>query len=236
MKNRLLVKDINFYGDTLKAAKDKDGVVWAAVKWLCDGIGLSEGQRQRQTTNIQSDIVLRKGVANLQLPTNGGSQEVLCLQLDYVPLWLAKISITPAMKQNHPELVEKLIQYQLKAKDILAAAFLPQSYQQEMRQESKRTRKAATDSIKEFVAYAREQGSQHADRYYCSFTKLANKAAGITCRDEASPNQLNQLTLIEHILAEAIQENMKQRKPYKEIYIACKIRIGQFKEIAYLGK
>lgn len=51
----------------------------------------------------------------------------MCLQLDYVPLWLAKISITPNMKENSPELVEKLIKYQLKAKDALAAAFLPQT-------------------------------------------------------------------------------------------------------------
>jgi hypothetical protein len=48
--------------------------------------------------------------------------------IDFLPLWLAKISITPKMKKNNPELVEKLIQYQLKAKDVLAAAFLPQQY------------------------------------------------------------------------------------------------------------
>lgn len=125
LNNKLIVKDVDFFGDTLKAASDESGIVWAGVKWLCDGIGLSEGQRQRQTTNIQSDIVLSKGVANLQLPTKGGNQEVLCLQLDYVPLWLAKISITPDMRENNPELVEKLVNYQLKAKDVLAAAFLP---------------------------------------------------------------------------------------------------------------
>lgn len=235
MKKKLMVKEINFYGDTLKAAKDKDGIVWVGIKWLCDGMGLSEGQRQRQTTNIQSDIVLSKGVANLQLPTNGGSQEVLCLQLDYLPLWLAKIAITPTMKQNNPELVEKLVKYQLKAKDALAAAFLPEAYWQEMRQESKNTRQIETDSIKTFVAYAREQGSQHADRYYCSLTRLANKAAGITCRNEASINQLSQLALIEHIIAEVIQESIRQRKPYKEIYLACKGRVSQFQEIAYLS-
>lgn len=31
------------------------------------------------------------------------------------------------MKENNPELVKKLIKYQLKAKDVLAQAFLPQS-------------------------------------------------------------------------------------------------------------
>ena len=72
-------------------------------------------------------------MSNLTLPTNGGLQEILCLNIDFVPLWLAKISITPSMKENNPELVDKLVKYQLKTKDILAKAFLvkkavPQTY------------------------------------------------------------------------------------------------------------
>lgn len=64
------------------------------------------------------------------LPTKGGTQRTLCLKLDYVPLWLAKIAITPRMERETPELAARLEQYQLKAKDVLAAAFLPQSKQQ----------------------------------------------------------------------------------------------------------
>lgn len=48
----------------------------------------------------------------------------MCLQLDYLPLWLAKISITPTMRKEMPGIAEKLVAYQLKAKDVLAAAFL----------------------------------------------------------------------------------------------------------------
>ena len=44
--------------------------------------------------------------------------------LDYLPIWLTKISITPTMKKENPELVDKLVKYQLTAKDVLAAAFL----------------------------------------------------------------------------------------------------------------
>lgn len=36
------------------------------------------------------------------------------------------------MKENNPELVSKLVKYQLQAKDILAKAFLPQEYTQEI--------------------------------------------------------------------------------------------------------
>lgn len=126
--NDLAVKTVDFMGDGLLAARDEKGVIWTGVKWLCDGIGLSEGQVKAERKKIQEDMVLSRGGRNFILPTAGGNQEVLCLQLDYVPLWLAKISITPNMKENNPELVEKLVNYQLKAKDVLAAAFLPQAH------------------------------------------------------------------------------------------------------------
>lgn len=119
------IKKVPFMGTELMAARDTDGQIWAGVRWMCDGIGFSEGQRKRQIANIQEDTVLSKGGSNLILPTKGGTQRTLCLKLDYVPLWLAKISITPTMEQETPELAEKLIEYQLKAKDVLVAAFLP---------------------------------------------------------------------------------------------------------------
>jgi len=123
--NDLEIKKVPFMGTELIAARDTEGQIWAGVRWMCDGIGLSKGQMQRQVTNIGMDRVISKGVANLQLPTNGGNQEVLCLKLDFVPLWLAKISITPTMEQETPELADRLMEYQLKAKNVLAAAFLP---------------------------------------------------------------------------------------------------------------
>lgn len=122
--NALAVKDVQFNGATLRAAQDAENIIWVGVAWVCRGIGLSQGQEKRQVTNLKDDIVLSQGVANLQLPTNGGNQEVLCLKLDFLPLWLAKIHITPTMKRENPQLVENLIEYQLKAKDVLAAAFL----------------------------------------------------------------------------------------------------------------
>ena len=57
-KNELIVKDVDFMGDTLKAARDEEGIVWAGVKWLCDGIGLSKGQMQSERKKIQEDMVL----------------------------------------------------------------------------------------------------------------------------------------------------------------------------------
>ena len=52
------------------------------------------------------------------------------------------------------------------------------------RKAGKLTRKAETDTIKKLVEYAQAQGSQHADKLYMTYSKLANKMAGI---DEELP-------------------------------------------------
>ncbi len=236
-KNGLIVKDIDFYGDTLKAAKDSKGMVWVGILWLCKGMGLTKDQIRNERKRIQDDLVLSEGVKFHPLGTGNTNKNVLCLQLDYVPLWLAKISITPNMKENNPELVKKLVKYQLKAKDVLAAAFIPKSpYWQQTRTECKSNRRLETEEIRNFIEYAKGQGSQNAERYYINFTSLANNAIGISSngRNETTVNQLNSLTLIEHIIKEVIREGIRKEKYYKDIYTDCKKRIRQFKEISFL--
>ena len=125
MNSQLSVKAVPFMGDELMVAKDEEtGKIFAGVKWICDGFGLSEGQAKSERLRIQNDVVLKRGGRNIVLPTKGGNQEVQCIEIDFIPLWLAKITITPTMQTEHPEVADKLVQYQLKAKDVLAAAFI----------------------------------------------------------------------------------------------------------------
>lgn len=120
----LAVKDVQFNGATLRAAQDAENIIWVGVRWICEGLGLSKGQMQNERKKIQTDEVLSQGERNFVLPTEGGNQEVLCLQLDFLPLWLAKIHVTPKMRRENPMLADRLAIYQIKAKDVLAAAFL----------------------------------------------------------------------------------------------------------------
>lgn len=117
--NELEIKRVLFMGTELMAARDTDGQIWAGVRWMCDGIGLTKSQGKSQVEKINDDKVLCKGVGNFRLPTSGGMQDAYCLKLDFVPLWLAKISITPTMEQETPELAEKLMEYQLKASVLM---------------------------------------------------------------------------------------------------------------------
>lgn len=102
-----------------------EDIVYVGVRWVCQGLGLSDGKVKSERKKIQEDLVLKQGTRFLPLGTGNSDSEVLCLILNYLPLWLAKISITPTMKRENPELVNRLIEYQLKAKDVLAEAFLP---------------------------------------------------------------------------------------------------------------
>ncbi len=109
---------------------------------------------------------------------------------------------------------------------------------QNTRLESKINRLKETDEIKELVAYAKENGSKNADKYYITFSKLANKAVGLDSsqRNHATTSQLNNLILIENIISYVIKEGLQEKTYYKAIYQCCKERIEQFKYIAYLGK
>ena len=121
----IVLKNVEFDGALLRAAQ-VENIVWVGVRWVCFGIGLSNGQARRQIENIQKDELLHRGCRKFATGVFDENNETLALQLDYLPAWLFKISITPKMKADHPELVEKLIRYQLKAKDVLAQAFLPE--------------------------------------------------------------------------------------------------------------
>ena len=124
MGANLAIKDIEFNGATLRAAQDELGKIWVGVRWICEGLGFNEGKVKTERKKIQEDLVLSQGKKFLPLGNDNANSDVLCLDLDYIPLWLAKISITPTMQRENPELVQRLITYQIKAKDVLAAAFL----------------------------------------------------------------------------------------------------------------
>lgn len=102
------------------------------------------------------------------------------------------------------------------------------------RKTGKLTRKAETDTIQKLVEYAKSQGSTHADMLYMTYSKLANKMAGISKRDEATVMQLNNLSLMENIILHVIDTGILTGKHYKEIYQDCKKRLETVKDLAFL--
>ena len=99
----------------------------------------------------------------------------------------------------------------------------------ETRQQGKLIRKEETDVIQKLVEYARAQGSGHADMLYVTYTKLANKMAGITKRDTATNAQLNDLSTMERLIAKVVLDGMAEGKHYKDIYKDSKERLETVK-------
>lgn len=104
----------------------------------------------------------------------------------------------------------------------------------ETRKAGKITRQSETDVIKQLVEYAKQQGSENSQMLYVTYSKLANKVAGITKRELATVAQLNNLTLIENIILNQIRVGMQREMNYKDIYKDCKRQVEIFKSVAYL--
>lgn len=104
----------------------------------------------------------------------------------------------------------------------------------ETRKAGQLTRKAETDTIKKLVEYAKSQGSEHADKLYMTYSRLANKMANIQKRDQATTQQLNNLSLMENIILHEIDNGILAEKHYKQIYQDCKKRLELMRNVAYL--
>ena len=131
----LQVTDFNFYGDNLIALKDNStGEIYTAINSVLRGIGFTDkDQIRKRRDKWINDIVISKGICVFNIPTSEGvakndtpinNQEVYCISQHKLPLALAKINITPKMKQTQPELVSKLELYQDKCADVLVSVFI----------------------------------------------------------------------------------------------------------------
>lgn len=104
----------------------------------------------------------------------------------------------------------------------------------ETRAVGKLSRKAEADVLKQLVEYAKQQGSEHADMLYMTYSKLANKTVGVADRDTATAKQLMNLSVTENIILKVVEEGISQQLHYKEIYKNCKDRLVIVNQLAYL--
>ena len=112
-------KEVNFNGAKLLAIKDQ-GKMYVAINLICKNLSMTKGQIMTQLQKVQRDETLKNGIKKLSMKIHSQVREQIFIELDYLPLWLAKIN--PARFSK--ELKDKLLEYQLHAKDVLAAAFL----------------------------------------------------------------------------------------------------------------
>ena len=105
---------------------------------------------------------------------------------------------------------------------------------QEQRLTGKTTRRELSGVIRQFVDYARAQGSQHAERYYSIITRMEYRTLFPTekvdggLRDRLTAAQIARLTSAEVIAENALLDGMQQQLPYHRIYPLAKTRVEQF--------
>ena len=113
-------KEVNFNGAKLLAVKVTNGKIYVSFKHICKNLGLSGNQIESQRQKITKDETLKRGCLKIQVGVFDPNNTTLGVDHEFLPIWLAKIN--PARFSK--ELKDKLLEYQLHAKDVLAAAFL----------------------------------------------------------------------------------------------------------------
>ena len=88
------------------------------------------------------------------------------------------------------------------------------------RAEGKMIRKVETDAIREFIEYAKNNGSKSSDRYYMIITKATNEILGIEAgqRDNLTASQLDHLAMVERVIANTLNDGIEKEMNYKDIY------------------
>lgn len=113
----------------------------------------------------------------------------------------------------------KLVQAFRDARNQLAARDIA-------RIDGKAVRAAETGAISDLVSYAKAKGSKSAEMYFANVTKMTNKLLGIESgqRDNLDARQLNDVAILERIVANAISDGISAKMDYKEVYQLAKAR------------
>jgi len=102
------------------------------------------------------------------------------------------------------------------------------------RENGKLARKDETDVIKEFVEYAKAQGSTKAGFYYKHITTATYKALGLMeqkypkLRDTMNFYELSELVLAERLATQSLKKYMELGRDYHDIYESVKADLFNF--------
>ena len=96
---------------------------FVAMKPICENIGL---QWEAQLKRIKRNHVLNQGMSIMDIPTNGGNQQIVCLPFSMLNVWLMGVDANKVK----PEIKDTLVKYQLECYDVLYQHFMPKPQKQ----------------------------------------------------------------------------------------------------------
>ena len=92
------IQTINFNNQQLLTV-EKDGVKYVAVKPICENLGLAWAA---QFVKIKENQILSEGVSIIEIPSDGGIQQTVCLPIDMINGWLFTISPNRVSEEIKP--------------------------------------------------------------------------------------------------------------------------------------
>ncbi len=122
--------------------------------------------------------------------------------------------------------MEALLERQSKERETLAF--------QVARLSGKDARAILSDTIQQFIEYAKGQGSKNADRYYTNISNAVYSALLViepqadAVRELLTAIQLSTLATAELVASQALREGMDNQQPYKEIFQSTKASLNAF--------
>jgi hypothetical protein len=175
-----------------------------------------------------------KSTKNWKIESRGQPKKIYYLNEKQITFLLMNMRSKPNENTKVMELKLKIANEFVDQKELLLdiKSMKNNTEYKEIRSNNKAERKQLTDSIKEFIIYAKANGSKNADRYYTLFTKMENDAFFIkdkkdkfNIREMLDIDQLTKLSVADMIIQKTIYEGIETGIFYKEIYKLSKERV-----------
>lgn len=115
------VQNISFHGQTVPVFSHNNQH-YVAMKPIVENIGL---QWEAQFKRIKRNDILNSAISMMEIPSNGGEQQMICLPLDYLNGWLFGVDA----RRVKPEIRSRLLTYQRECFRVLNEYFNPKAIQ-----------------------------------------------------------------------------------------------------------
>ena len=210
---------------------------------LFERMGYKEHRTLKRVVADNVDSFSEYGLLHLdvQKPTDkkgGRPVEAYLLNEDQFILLVLLAKNTPESVQLKVRVAKEFKRMKQTISNLIAQRQNPDW--QNVRSDGKAVYLQKSDVIKEFVDYAKAQGSTSAERYYSNLATMENKALFFierkykNMREIMTIKQLMQVATADQVVEKALNDGMTDNLHYKEIYKLAKSRVISFAEI--IGK
>lgn len=185
----------------------KNGEPWFLAGDVCRVLGIKNSRDAVSEIGkkLKTAGIANVGIADMKIQTEAGARQATIV---------------------NEQILYELIFNSRKQKAVLFRAWVTGEVLPSIRKhgfyraDGKMIRRVETDAIKEFIEYAKNNGSQSSERYYAIITKATNEILGIEAgkRDELSAKQLEHLAMVERVIASALTQGVEKEMHYKDIY------------------